>query len=91
MHKQYNLGVLYNNGNDVDQDYAKAKCYYELAANQGDFDAQSNLGTLYERGLGVDRDYEMAVYYYELAADQGLAVAQKSLERLRPASSCVIS
>ena len=32
---QYNLGVMYNNGRGVKQDYAEAVRWYKLAAAQG--------------------------------------------------------
>ena len=34
-----NLGVLYDNGRGVAQDYAKAREWYEKAADKGDADA----------------------------------------------------
>ena len=41
---QYNLGVMYANGQGVAQDDAEAVRLYRLAADQGDADAQYNLG-----------------------------------------------
>ena len=57
---QCNLGSLYEDGDGVEQDYDKAKHYYELAADQGYADAQCNLGVLYEDGHGIEQDYEKA-------------------------------
>ena len=34
-YSQYNLGVMYNNGRGVKQDYAEAVRWYKLAAAQG--------------------------------------------------------
>ena len=45
-----NLGVLYENGRGVPQDYAKAREWYEKAADKGDADAMIDLGLLYENG-----------------------------------------
>ena len=53
--------------------------YYQLAADQGNADAQNNLGYSYSSGEGVEQDYEKAVEYYQLAADQGNADAQYNL------------
>jgi uncharacterized protein len=47
---QYNLGVMYGNGNGVVQDYAEAVKWYRLAAEQGNAKAQNNLGVMYEYG-----------------------------------------
>ena len=41
---QYNLGVMYANGQGVPQDYQEAAKWYRLAAEQGHADAQSSLG-----------------------------------------------
>jgi hypothetical protein len=54
-------------------------CYYRLAAEQGDADAQTSLGTCYAYGLGVVQDRAKAVRYYRLAAEQGHARAQANL------------
>jgi TPR repeat protein len=43
---QFNLGVLYANGQGVAQDYAEAARWYRKAADQGHADAQNNLGLL---------------------------------------------
>ena len=39
---QYNLGVMYANGNGVPQDDVEAVKWYRLAADQGDADARGN-------------------------------------------------
>ena len=41
---QYNLGLLYANGQGVPKDDAQARQWYEKAAVQGHADAQVNLG-----------------------------------------------
>jgi len=47
---QYNLALMYNNGDGVTQNYKIAVKWYELAAAQGIVDAQYNLGWMYDRG-----------------------------------------
>ena len=47
---QYRLGVMYYNGQGVEQDYQKALEWYEKSANQGDSDAQLNVGIMYHEG-----------------------------------------
>ena len=73
---QYNLGVFYEQGQRVAQNYKTAVKWYRLAAEQGDRDAQVNLGKIYEIGLGVPQDYKTAVKWYRLAAEQGHAKSQ---------------
>jgi hypothetical protein len=65
---QYNLGVMYDNGQGVMQDYAAAVKWYDLAAAQGFADAQYNLGNMYAAGKGVVQDDVVAVKWYDLAA-----------------------
>ena len=76
---QYNLGVMYAQGQGVAQDYKTAAKWYSLAADQGDVDAQYNLGLMYDNGQGVAQDYKAAVKWYTLAAQQGFADAQNNL------------
>ena len=44
---QYNLGVMYDNGEGVTQDDAEAVKWYRRAAEQGNAFAQHNLGVMY--------------------------------------------
>jgi len=64
----FGLGVFYENGFGVQQDYAKAREWYEKAADRGDVVAMTNLGVLYENGQGVPQDYAKAREWYEKAA-----------------------
>ena len=76
---QYNLGLMYANGQGVIQDYKEAVRLYGQAAAQGNASAQSNLGLMYNNGEGVIQDYKEAVRLYSLAAAQGYATAQHNL------------
>ena len=53
--------------------------WFQLAADQGDAQAQCNLGVMYQDGTGVPQDSTEAVRWYRLAADQGDVHAQYSL------------
>ena len=68
---QYNLGLMYANGNGVLKDDKQATKWYRKAADQGDADAQYNLGWMYHKGRGVLKDHKQAVKWYRKAADQG--------------------
>ena len=72
---QYNLGLMYDNGDGVPHDYKTAGKWYRLAAEQGYASAQKILGWMYRNGLGVPKDDKTAVKWWALAADQGDAVA----------------
>ncbi len=70
---------MYDKGEGVPQDYAKAMQWYQKAANQGDADAQFNLGVMYYEGEGAPQDYAKALQWYQKAANQGDAQAQYNL------------
>ena len=76
---QYNLGLMYANGQGVTQDYKEAVKWWRLSADQGNASAQSNLGDMYADGKGVTQDYKEAVKWYRLSSDQGDADAQFNL------------
>ena len=61
---------MYENGLGVEQDYLKAKEYYELSIQQNNTKALINLGNLYENGLGVEQNYSKAKELYELSSNQ---------------------
>lgn len=68
---QYNLGVMFDEGAGVEQDFAAAVTWYRKAAEQGFVDAQTNLGIMYYHGLGVSRDIAEAAHWFRMAASQG--------------------
>lgn len=54
---QFALGVSYEYGHGVTQDYNRAKQWYEKVAAQDDKNALNNLGMMYLDGKGVEQDY----------------------------------
>jgi len=68
---QYNLGLMYDNGEGVPEDDKQAVKWYRLAAEQGLADAQTNLGLMYDNGQGVIINYTEAVRLFNLSARQG--------------------
>jgi TPR repeat protein len=76
---QYNLGVLYYNGEGVPQDYETAVYWFRKATEQGNAFAQYNLGLSYYMGHGVPQDYMAAIQLFQKAAEQGHARAQYDL------------
>ena len=68
---QFNLGLMYYNGNGVAQDYAEAMKWYRLAAEQGDADAQLNVAVMYGSGEGVAQDDAEAYTWCAVAAAGG--------------------
>jgi hypothetical protein len=76
---QFNLGLMYDSGQGVTQDYQEAVRWYRLAAAQGYADAQFNLAVMYANGYGVAQDYQEAIRLYQALAAQGEADAQTKL------------
>ena len=78
-HAQYNLGLMYHDGQGIPQDYQMALKWYRKAAEQGDAWAQAALGGMYAQGKGVPQDYAEATKLYRKAAEHGNALAQNDL------------
>ena len=72
---QFYFGLLYENGDGVPLDYAKARQWYEKAAVQGDAKAQLYLGLQSSFGQGVPMDLVDAYMWYSLATGNGNAHA----------------
>ena len=95
---QINLGMMFESGQGVPQDFNEAIRWYRLAADQKLIKAQEklnlllkkaaepqinlSLGMMFESGQGVPQDFNEAIRWYRLAADQGLIKAQKKLNFL---------
>lgn len=61
----YNLGLIYEHGSGVKQNYKTAVKWYEKACNAMDFDGCFNLAVAYDLGRGVDKDPKKALEIYE--------------------------
>ena len=72
---QNNLGVMYEKGEGVPQDYKEAFKWYTKAAEQGQANAQRNLGRMYLNGQGVPRDWVYAYAWFNLADANGVKKA----------------
>jgi TPR repeat protein len=70
---------MLDEGDGVEEDKAEALRYFQLAAEQGDADAQFNLGLMYELGEGVAQNQAEAARLYRLASDQGHCDSQVNL------------
>ncbi len=70
---QFDLGLMYDLGEGVAQDYAIALIWYRKAAEQGEPRAQNGLAVMYANGLGVTQDYSEAIRWWRNAAEQGEA------------------
>ncbi|MBD0315797.1 MAG: sel1 repeat family protein [Nitrospiraceae bacterium] len=76
---QYSLGLRYERGQGVPQDYQQAARWYRLAAMQRSSAAQYKLCTLSDIGRGLPQNYQEALRWCRLAADHGEAQAMFTL------------
>lgn len=68
---QYSLGLIYQTGESVHQDSAKAIDWYTKAANQGNAEAQAMLGGMYYEGEGVPQNVTIAKEWFSKSCDNG--------------------
>lgn len=73
---QRSLGLLYELGDGVTKDLAKAADYYLAAARAGDAESQFRLGNMIFSGMHYKQDHATALQWFQKAADQGHARAQ---------------
>lgn len=76
---QFGLGVMYNDGLGVEQDYTEANYWFLRAAERGHAPSQFNLGNAYKNGTGLAADATMAVRWWRKATEQGFGPAQFNL------------
>ncbi len=76
---QFNLGMMYEDGRGVEQDYKKAFELYTLLAYRGHVGAQNKLGMMYVNGRWVDQDYKEAFEWLTKATEKENPDAQFNL------------
>ena len=76
---QFTLGLMYEEGKGVTQNFERAIHWYKQAAEQEHTQAQFYLGMMYYAGKGVIQNFEKAVDLLKQAAEQGHALAQFNL------------
>ena len=81
---QYNLGTMYDNGEDVTENDTEAVKWYRKAADQGDADAQLNLGIMYAKGKGVPENNIRAYVWWSMSKTQGNEKAADNLDIWKP-------
>ena len=76
---QFSVGIMYDLGQGVPQNYTEALKWYGRSANQGNAAAQNNLGILYLQAQGTPQNFSQAARWFQLSANQGYAPAQMNL------------
>jgi TPR repeat protein len=81
VHAASTLGHLYHYGvRGVPQNLTLALQYYEIAANNGQWEAAGHAGTFYLWGMGTARNAEKALKYFKLGAPGSFAVCYRKRE-----------
>ena len=73
----FDLGLFYQQGHIVKQNYTKAVKWYEQAAKRGYSAAMYGLGGLYFNGFGVKKNEEVGKAWYMKSAKAGYEPAIK--------------
>lgn len=74
-----NLGLMYEKGAPIKQDYFKAMNYYHMAYQKGNPYAAYNLGRMFEKGLGTSVDLKKAFKLFQFSALRGHRPAQHKI------------
>ena len=82
---QAHLGLLFETGRGVPQNYTEAAMWYRRAAEQGDTRAQYSLGLLYDRGFGVPQDIVEASKWLNLSTAAAPPPVREARARIRDA------
>ncbi len=73
------MGLIYENGQGVEKDLAKAAEYYAIGAEAGERNAAYNLANFYRTGQGVEEDMGRALELYTRSALAGHPPAWNAL------------
>jgi len=78
-----NLGLMYDDGEGVIQDYEEAVKWYRKAVELGHTGAMSNLGAMYTNGSGVIEDDVEAYAWSNVAAAKGDKMGAKTRDKIK--------
>ncbi|KAF1782204.1 Tetratricopeptide repeat-containing domain [Phytophthora cactorum] len=81
-HAKFHLGVMYEYGRGVVQDFRSAAELYRQASEKQVPDAYYYLGLLYLQGRGVEQSFERAREYFQQAVDLDSAQAMYALGQM---------
>ena len=80
---QFNMGVMYADGEGVPENDSEAVKWYRKAADQGYARAQFNLGIMYANGEGVPENSIRAYVWWSMGKTQGNAMAAGNIDKLK--------
>ncbi len=77
--EEFERGLYYEYGVDVEKNVEEAVKYYRLAADKGNSNAYLKLGLCYANGIGVERNEVEAARFFRLCAEKGNPLGQLEL------------
>jgi len=78
---QYDLGLMYQNGEGVTADDKEAFAWFRKAAENGLAQAQTQVGLMYYTGVGIPQDDTEAAAWFRKATEQGFTDSRADLEQ----------
>ena len=78
---EYNLGMIYLNGEGIAIDSTEAIKWFKLSSAQNNMKADYQLALCLEKGIGISKDKNLAMYYYQKAADAGHRKAKEKVSK----------
>ncbi|MDQ3001925.1 MAG: DUF4062 domain-containing protein [Fibrobacterota bacterium] len=79
---QFQVGKMYEEGNDVSQNDSMSFRWFKKAADQGFTEAQYKVALMYRTGKGTKKSTFQAVRWFQAAAEQGHPKAQVKLGQM---------
>lgn len=76
---EYNVGIMFYNGEVVNQDYNEAAKLFTIAAKKGLTSAQYQLSELYKYGIGVPKDIAASFAWWSISVKDKIEDSSKYL------------
>jgi len=76
------VGLMYEGGKGVKQDYPEALRWFRLSAARGNAWAQYCIALMYDNGRGVPKNRVKAKVWFKRSADNGLSEGRDAYERV---------
>lgn len=79
---QFDLALLYLNGNGIQQDSRRAFKWFHRAARQNHVEAKFQMGLNFLKARGVKQNRFLAAYWFKLSSKNGHKLAKRHLANL---------
>ena len=66
---QYNVGLMYHNGQGTSQNFSKAFKWFLMSSEQGNLNSIRLISTMYALGKGVEKDFLKSYMWAKIGSD----------------------